>query len=58
VGDCSKDAGETVFDGAAVEKFVDDLRDGRTQRSVTGLIVIWVTGEEGGKVAVGALPEG
>ena len=57
VGDCSKDAGETVFEGAAVDKFVDDLRDGRTQRPVTGLIVIWVTGEEGGKVAVGALPE-
>ena len=52
------DAGETAFEGAAVEEFVDDLWDGGTQWPVTGLIVVRVTSEEAGKVAVGALPEG
>ncbi len=52
------DAGETAFEGAAVEEFVDDLRDSGTQRPVTRLIIIRVTGEGGGKVAVGALPRG
>ncbi len=51
------DASETAFEGAAVEELVDDLRDGGTQRSVAGLIVFRVTCEEGGKVAMGALPE-
>ena len=52
------DAGEAAFEGAAVEEFVDDLWNGGTQWPVTGLVVVRVTGEEGGKVAVGALPEG
>jgi len=51
------DASETAFEGAAVEELFDDLRDGGTQRSVAGLIVFRVTCEEGGKVAMGALPE-
>ncbi len=52
------DACEAAFEGAAVEEFVDDLRDGGTQRPLARLIVVRVTGEEGRKVAMGALPEG
>lgn len=52
------DACETAFEGTAVEELVDNLRDGGTQRSVTGLIVFRVTCEEGRKVAMGGLPEG
>ena len=52
------DACETAVEGAAVEELIDDLRDGGTQRSVTGLIVFRVTCEEVRKVAMGALPEG
>ena len=52
------DACETAFEGAAFEEFVDDLRDGGPQRPLARLIVVRVTGEEGGKVAMGALPEG
>ena len=33
-------AGEAPFEGAAVEEFVDDLRDGGSQWPVTGLIVV------------------
>jgi hypothetical protein len=51
-------AGEAPFEGAAVEEFVDDLRNGWARWPVTRLIVVRVTCEEGGKVAVGALPEG
>ena len=34
------DACEAAFEGAAVEEFVDDLRDGGSQWPVTGLIVV------------------
>ncbi len=51
-------AGEAPFECAAVEEFVDDLRNGWARWPVTRLIVVRVTCEEGGKVAVGALPEG
>ena len=52
------DTGETAVEVAAVEEFVDDLRDDGTQGAEAGLVVVAVGFDEGGEVAVGALPEG
>ena len=52
------DAGEAAFEIAAVEEFVDDLREDRAQRTEAGLVVAGVGCDERGEVAVDALPEG
>ena len=52
------EAGEAAVEVAAVEEFMDDLRDGRAQGAEAGLVVLRVDFDEGGEVAMGALPEG
>ena len=52
------DTGEAAVEVAAVEEFADDLRDDRAQGTEAGLVVVWIDFDEGGEVAVGALPEG
>ena len=54
----SADAGEAAVEVAAVEEFVDDLRDDGAQGTEAGLIVVRVGFDELGEVPVGALPEG
>ena len=51
------DAGEAAVEVAAVEEFVDDLRDDRAQGAEARLVVVRVVFNERGEVAVGALPE-
>ena len=51
------DADEAAVEVAAVEEFVDDLRDDGAQGAEAGLVVVRVGFDEGGEVAVGALPE-
>ena len=50
--------GEAAVEVAAVEEFVDDLRDDRAQGAAAGLAFARVAFDEGGEVAVGASPEG
>jgi len=52
------DAGEAAIKVAAVEEFMDDLRDDGAQVAEAGLVVARVSFDERGEVAVGALPEG
>jgi len=52
------DAGEAAVEVAAVEEFMDDLRDDGAQGAEVGLVVLRIDLGEGGEVAVGALPEG
>lgn len=52
------DAGEAAVEVAAVEEFVDDLRDDGAQGAEAGLVFARVGCAEVGEVAVGALPEG
>ena len=51
------EAGEAADEVAAVEEFVHDLRDDRAQGAEAGLVVVRLEFDEGGEVAVGALPE-
>jgi hypothetical protein len=52
------DAGEATVEVAAVEEFVDDLRNNGAQGAEAGLVVVRVGFDEPGEVAVSALPEG
>ena len=52
------DADEAAIEVAAVQEFVDDLRDDGAQGTEAGLVVVRVGFDELGEVAVGALPEG
>ena len=52
------DADEAAIEVAAVQEFVDDLRDDGAQGTEAGLVVLRVGFDELGEVPVGALPEG
>ena len=52
------DADEAAIEVAAVQEFVDDLRDDGAQGTEAGLVVVRVGFDELGEVPVGALPEG
>ena len=52
------DSDEAAIEVAAVQEFVDDLGHDGADGAETGLVVLRVVGNEGGEVAVDALPEG
>ena len=52
------DAGEAVFEVAAVHKLIHDLRDDRAQEAVAGLKALFVDSEKRGEMPGQALPEG
>ena len=52
------DSDEAAIEVAAVQEFVDDLGHDGADGAEAGLVVVRVVGNEGGEVAVDALPEG
>ena len=52
------DAGKSPFEGSAVEEFLEDFRDNGAKGAELGFIGIGIAIDEGGVVALDALPDG